>query len=123
MRSGPRLIEPVVKRGEIYWADLGTGRGSEQRGFRPVLVIQNDVGNQYSSTTIVVALTTRLEKRQLPTHVELGKGEAGLDKPGLVLCEQLRTLAKERLKRKAGHLSALRMEEVDLALKISLDLS
>jgi len=123
MKSGPRTIEPVVRRGEIYWADLGAGRGSEQRGLRPVLVIQNNVGNRFSPTTIVAALTTRVEKRQLPTHVELREGEAGLDKAGLVLCEQLRTLAKERLARRAGQLSTSRMEEVNRALKISLDLA
>lgn len=122
MRSGPRTIEPVVKRGEIYWVDLGTGRGSERRGFRPVLVIQNEVGNRYSPTTIVAALTTRVAKRQLPTHVELREGEGGLDESGLVLCEQLRTLAKERLGRRAGQLSTLRMGEVNEALEISLDL-
>ncbi len=109
-----------IKRGELYYADLSPVIGSEQGGVRPVLIIQNDVGNKYSPTIIVCAVTSRLTKAKLPTHIELREGESGLKKASVALLEQLRTLDKRRLKEKIGFLSSEKMERVDHALLISL---
>ena len=87
----------MIRRGEIYWADLDPVRGHEQAGTRPVLIIQNDVGNQYSSTTIAAAITSRISKKRLPVHVEISVQESGLPKDSLVLLEQIRTLDMERI--------------------------
>jgi mRNA interferase MazF len=111
----------MIRRGEIYLADLDPVRGHEQAGTRPVLIIQNDIGNQYSSTTIVAAITSRISKKRLPTHVEVSTQESGLPKDSVVLLEQIRTLDKERLIRKMGVISQ-KMEEVNGALHKSLDL-
>jgi len=112
----------MISRGEIYWAELDPVRGHEQAGTRPVLIIQNDVGNQYGSTTIAAAITSRISKKRLPVHVEVAAQESGLPKASLILLEQIRTLDMERLGRKAGRLSAHKMREVDIALHKSLAL-
>jgi len=111
----------MIRRGEVYLADLNPVRGHEQGGTRPVLVIQNDIGNEYSSTTIVAAITSRT-KSHMPIHVKVAAGESRLAKDSIVLLEQIRTLDKERLMRKLGGLAQEKMQEVDLALHKSLDL-
>jgi mRNA interferase MazF len=110
----------VVKRGDIYYADLSPVIGSEQGGIRPVLIIQNDIGNKYSPTIIIAAITSQINKAKLPTHVEISSEEYGLNKDSVILLEQVRTIDKRRLKDKIGHISDLLMNEVDDALKISL---
>lgn len=109
-----------VKRGEIYYADLSPVVGSEQGGVRPVLVIQNDVGNRYSPTVVVCAVTSQLSKAKLPTHVELRSGAGGLSRDSVALLEQIRTLDKRRLKSRLGELSTRGMEMVDRAILVSL---
>ncbi|MFR1709002.1 MAG: type II toxin-antitoxin system PemK/MazF family toxin [Clostridium sp.] len=112
----------VIKRGDIFYADLSPVVGSEQGGIRPVIIIQNDVGNRYSPTVIVSAITSQINKAKLPTHVEISSEEYGLNKDSVVLLEQVRTLDKRRLKEKIGHMTDEDMVKVDIALKISLDL-
>ena len=109
-----------VRRGQIYYADLSPVVGSEQGGTRPVLVIQNDVGNKYSPTVIACAVTSQMTKAKLPTHIELRQGQFGLPKDSVVLVEQIRTLDKRRLKEKLGQLDEKTMEKVDKAILISL---
>ena len=109
-----------ILRGEIYLADLSPALGSEQSGVRPVLIVQNDIGNKFSPTVVVVALTSKLEKAQIPTHVEICGSEYGLSAKSLILCEQIRTIDKRRLKLKIGALSAQMIGKVNEALKISL---
>lgn len=109
-----------VKRGEIYYADLSPVVGSEQGGIRPVLVIQNDVGNKYSPTVIVSAITSQLSKAKLPTHIDLSAEKYNLPKNSVALLEQIRTLDKRRLKEKVTTLSADKMREVNKAILISL---
>ncbi len=111
----------MVRRGEVYLADLNPVRGHEQGGTRPVLVIQNDTGNEYSGTTIAAAITSRTRSR-MPIHVGVAAEESGLPKDSIVLLEQIRTLDNERLMRKLGRLSQEKMQEVDVALHKSLDL-
>lgn len=109
-------------RGEIYFANLEQGIGSEQEGYRPVVIIQNDVGNRHSPTVIVAAITSRKETREkLPTHFYVGE-ESGLDRPSVVMLEQLRTLDKQRLDKYVGRLDQKKLAELDNALAISLDL-
>lgn len=110
----------MVKRGEMYYADLSPVIGSEQGGIRPVLIIQNDIGNKYSPTIIAAAVTSRLNKARLPTHIELTSETYGLPKDSVVLLEQLRTLDKKRLKDKIGLLDNETMNKVNNALLISL---
>ena len=109
-----------VRRGQIYYADLSPVVGSEQGGTRPVLVIQDDVGNKYSPTVIACAVTSQMTKAKLPTHIELRQGQFGLPKDSVVLLEQIRTLDKRRLKEKLGQLDEKTMEKVDKAILISL---
>ncbi len=109
-----------VKRGQIYYADLSPVVGSEQGGTRPVLVIQNDVGNKYSPTVIACAVTSQLTKAKLPTHIEVRQGQFGLPKDSVILLEQIRTLDKRRLKEKIGQLDSATMSKVDRAILISL---
>lgn len=109
-----------VKRGELYYADLSPVVGSEQGGIRPVLVVQNDVGNKYSPTVIAAAVTSKINKARLPTHIELNASTYGLIKDSVVLLEQIRTIDKRRLKERIGLLSAQTMSRVDDALLISL---
>ena len=109
----------IVKRGDIYYADLSPVIGSEQGGIRPVLVVQNDVGNRYSPTVIVSAITSQINKAKLPTHIEIAARDYGLQKDSVILLEQIRTIDKKRLKEKIGHLDDELMEMVNEALKIS----
>lgn len=113
----------IVSRGEVYYADLSPVIGSEQGGLRPVLIIQNDVGNKYSPTVIIAAITSQITKAKLPTHIELDKNTYNLPKDSVVLLEQLRTLDKLRLKEKIGNLDENVMKKIDLALMISLGIS
>ncbi len=110
----------TIKRGEIYCADLDPVVGSEQGGIRPVLIIQNDIGNRFSPTVIVLAITSQMQKAHLPTHVEVPAGRTGLSKPSIVLAEQMRTLEKQRLRKRMGELSSLEMARVDGAILASL---
>ncbi len=113
-------MEGQIKRGEIYYADLSPVVGSEQGGVRPVLIIQNDVGNKYSPTVIVSAITSQLGKAKLPTHIELPAEKYNLPKNSVALLEQIRTLDKRRLQEKVTTLSPEKMREVNKALLISL---
>ena len=110
------------KRGEIYYADLSPVVGSEQGGVRPVVIIQNDIGNKYSPTVIVAAITSQINKAKLPTHIELSQESYGLPKDSVVLLEQVRTLDKHRLKDKIGVLDSEKMKKLENALLISLGL-
>ena len=110
----------MIKRGDIYYADLSPVVGSEQGGLRPILIVQNDIGNRYSPTIIAAAITSKLTKAKLPTHIELPKDEYGLEKDSVVLLEQIRTLDKSRLKEKLSSLSEIKMQEVNRAMLISL---
>ena len=112
----------IVKRGDIYYADLSPVVGSEQGGVRPVLIIQNDVGNKYSPTVIATAITSQINKAKMPTHIELDANEYGLSKDSVVLAEQIRTIDKKRLKEKIGHLDDSLMDKVNEALEISFGL-
>lgn len=109
----------TVKRGDIYYADLSPVIGSEQGGVRPVLIIQNDVGNKYSPTIIAAAITSKINKAKMPTHIELAANEYGLSKDSVILLEQIRTIDKQRLREKIGKLDAGMMARVDKALFIS----
>jgi mRNA interferase MazF len=116
-------VKPVeVKRGYIFFADLSPVVGSEQGGVRPVLVIQNDVGNRYSPTVIIAAITSQIDKAKLPTHVEINAAEYHLDRDSVVLLEQIRTIDKQRLQKKITELDERVMKQVDDALRISLGL-
>ena len=110
----------MVRRGEIYYADLSPVVGSEQGGLRPVLIIQNDIGNRYSPTVIVAAITSKIDKARLPTHIEIQADEYGLSKDSVVLAEQVRTIDKRRLRERVGLLSQEAMAAVDEALQISM---
>lgn len=112
----------IVRRGEIYYADLSPVVGSEQGGVRPVLIVQNDVGNKFSPTVIAAAITSQRDKTNLPTHIEVGASHTGLLKDSVVLLEQVRTLDKHRLKEKMGRLDDGSMNKVDEALSISFGL-
>ena len=110
----------TIKRGQLYYADLSPVVGSEQGGVRPVLVVQNDVGNKYSPTVIAAAVTSKINKAKLPTHIELPSNSYGLAKDSVILLEQIRTLDKRRLKERIGELSENTMTRVDKAILISL---
>ncbi len=112
-----------VVRGDIYYADLSPVVGSEQGGVRPVLVVQNDVGNKYSPTVIIAAITSQLTKAKLPTHIELNKEQFHLMKDSVVLLEQIRTLDKRRLKEKISSIDENTMKKVDIAIMISLGIT
>ena len=112
----------IVKRGDIYYADLSPVIGSEQGGVRPSLVVQNDVGNKYSPTIIIAAITSQINKARLPTHVEKTAQDFGLPKDSVVLLEQIRTIDKKRLREKIGKFDEDMMRKVDQALKISVGL-
>jgi len=112
----------VIKRGDVFYADLSPVVGSEQGGIRPVLVIQNDIGNRYSPTTIVSAITSQIAKARLPTHVELPARVSGLDRDSVILLEQIRTIDKRRLRQRVTHLGDDIMEKVNEALAISVGL-
>jgi len=110
----------MIRRGDIFYADLSPVVGSEQGGLRPILILQNDIGNRYSPTVIAAAITSKLNKAKLPTHIELSCAEYGLEKDSVVLLEQIRTLDKSRLKEKVSTLSEIKMQEVNRAMLISL---
>jgi mRNA interferase MazF len=112
-----------IKRGEIYYADLSPVIGSEQGGIRPVLIIQNDVGNKYSPTVIAAAITSQKDKTKLPTHISVEANGSGLAKDSIVLLEQVRTIDKQRLKEKMGCLDNNSMVMVDRALSVSFGLN
>jgi len=112
-----------IKRGEIYYADLSPVIGSEQGGMRPVLIVQNDVGNKHSPTVIAAAITSQKEKSRLPTHISLNAQDCGLAKDSIVLLEQVRTLDKKRLKERMGELDNDSMSRVDNALSVSFGLN
>lgn len=112
----------IVKRGDIFYADLSPVVGSEQGGIRPVLVIQNDVGNKYSPTVIVAAITSQINKAKMPTHIELSGDVYGLSKDSVVLMEQIRTIDKKRLKERIGHMDEENTKDIDEALRISFGL-
>lgn len=113
----------LVKRGEIYYADLSPVVGSEQGGMRPVLIVQNDVGNRHSPTVIAAAITSQKDKSRLPTHISINADRCGLAKDSIVLLEQVRTLDKQRLKERMGELDEGAMTKVDNALSVSFGLS
>ena len=112
----------TVRRGDIYYADLSPVVGSEQGGVRPVLIIQNDIGNRYSPTVIAAAITSRMSKTHLPTHIDVFADRVGLAKDSVILLEQIRTLDKRRLREKMGHLDEGMMNEVNTAIAISFGL-
>ena len=111
-----------VERGEIYYADLSPVVGSEQGGLRPVLIVQNDIGNKHSPTVIAAAITSRHDKARLPTHIEIGGKGCGLSRDSVVLLEQIRTLDKRRLRERMGKLDSHSMNEINSALTISFGL-
>ena len=112
-----------IRRGDIYYADLSPVVGSEQGGIRPVLIIQNDIGNKFSPTVIAAAITSKTDKSKLPTHIDVYAEKYGLARDSVILLEQIRTLDKKRLKEKMGHLDDNVMAEVNDAINISFGLS
>ncbi len=112
----------LVRRGDIYWVDFGTPRGSEQGGRRPALIVQNDAGNLSSITTIIAAITSKI-KGSYPFHVEVQATESGLPQDSTILLEQLLTINKDRLLERVGSLSSVKIKEVDNALQVSLGIS
>ena len=113
----------VVKRGDIFYADLSPVIGSEQGGTRPVLVVQNDVGNKFSPTVIIAAITSQINKAKLPTHIEISANDFGLLKDSVILLEQIRTIDKKRLREKIGRLDDELQQRVDEALGVSFGIS
>ena len=113
-------MDTHVKRGDIFYADLSPVVGSEQGGVRPVIVIQNNVGNKYSPTIIIAAITSQINKARLPTHIEISAPHFGLPKDSVVLLEQIRTIDKKRLREKIGRFNDDMMEKIDEGLRISL---
>ncbi|MBM6616044.1 type II toxin-antitoxin system PemK/MazF family toxin [Desemzia sp. RIT804] len=112
----------MVKRGDIYYADLSPVVGSEQGGMRPVLVVQNNVGNHYSPTVIVAAITAKIQKGKMPTHVEISAEKHGIERDSVVLLEQIRTIDKQRLREKVTHLDYATMKKINEAIEVSLGL-
>lgn len=112
-----------IQRGDIFYADLSPVVGSEQGGVRPVLIVQNDVGNKYSPTVIAAAITSQMEKAKLPTHINIKGDGCGLAKNSVVLLEQVRTIDKKRLKERMGKVENNYMDRVDRALVVSLGLA
>ena len=112
----------TVKRGDIYYADLSPVIGSEQGGVRPVLIVQNDVGNKYSPTVIAAAITSKTDKNKMPTHIDVYADSFGLEKNSVILLEQIRTLDKKRLREKMGHLDEAVMNKVNSAISVSFGL-
>ncbi len=113
----------MIRRGDIYYADLRPVVGSEQGGVRPVLIIQNDAGNRHSPTVICAAITSKMNKAKLPTHVELSKNQCDMVKNSVILLEQVRTIDKTRLKEKVCHLDSSLMSQVNKALIVSMEIS
>ena len=117
-----RNIKMTIRRGDIFYADLSPVIGSEQGGLRPVLIVQNDVGNRYSPTVIAAAITSRMTKTKLPTHIDVAGDDVGLAKDSVILLEQIRTIDKTRLKEKMGHLNDSMMSNVNNAISVSFGL-
>ena len=115
-------MDTNIKRGDIYYADLSPVVGREQGGLRPVLIVQNDIGNRYSPTVIAAAITSKMGKAKLPTHIDIYASEVGLAKDSVILLEQIRTLDKRRLREKMGHLDEGVMNRVDGAIAVSFGL-
>ena len=113
------IMNSQIRRGDIYYADLSPVVGSEQGGLRPVLIIQNDVGNKYSPTVIAAAITSRMSKTRLPTHIDIYAERAGLARDSVILLEQIRTLDKRRLRERMGHLDGEMMDRVNNAIAVS----
>ena len=113
----------IVKRGDIYYADLSPVVGSEQGGVRPVLIVQNDVGNKYSPTVIAAAITSQINKAKLPTHIEITAEDYGLSRDSVILLAQIRTIDKKRLREKIGRLDDELMDKVNEAISVSFGLS
>jgi len=113
----------IIKRGDLFFANLNPVIGSEQGGLRPVVVIQNDIGNTYSPTTIVAAITSQIKRAKLPTHVEIKRNKSHLERDSVILCEQLRTIDKKRLSEKIGQLDGDTMLKIDNALGVSIGLT
>lgn len=111
-----------IRRGDIYYADLSPVVGSEQGGVRPVLIVQNDVGNKYSPTVIAAAITSKTDKSKMPTHIDVFADKYGLEKNSVILLEQIRTLDKKRLREKMGHLDETVMTQVNSAISVSFGL-
>ena len=122
-RRSVNFVDTIVKRGEIYYADLSPVVGSEQGGVRPVLIVQNDTGNRHSPTVIAAAITSQTGKAKLPTHIELAAERCGLPKDSVILLEQIRTLDKRRLRERMGKVDGAVMEKVDTAIAVSFGLS
>lgn len=116
-------MDSNVKRGDIFYADLSPVVGSEQGGTRPVLIVQNDVGNKHSPTVIAAAITSQTGKARLPTHINIRAADTGLAKDSVVLLEQIRTLDKHRLRERAGQITPADQKRVDQALDVSLGLN
>lgn len=112
----------MIRRGDIFYANLNPVLGSEQGGLRPVLIIQNDIGNTYSPTTIVAAITSKIKRAKLPTHIEISAAQYKLEKDSVILLEQLRTIDKQRLKERIARLDDQTMKNVNGAISISLGL-
>ncbi len=123
MPMAERGVEMIIRRGDIYYADLRPVIGSEQGGIRPVLIIQNDTGNKHSPTVICAAITSQMHKSKLPTHVEIDSSKYDIIKDSVILLEQLRTIDKKRLKDKVCHLDSEIIRKVDHALLVSLELN
>lgn len=117
------MVKMLIKRGDIYYADLSPVVGSEQGGVRPVLIVQNDVGNKHSPTVIAAAITSQIGKARLPTHISIDAVNYGLTKDSVVLLEQIRTIDKKRLKDKMGHLDDEVMQQVNDAINVSFGLT
>jgi mRNA interferase MazF len=115
-------VAMIIRRGDIFYADLRPVVGSEQGGIRPVIILQNDAGNRYSPTVICAAITSKMNKAKLPTHVPLDCRKCQLEKNSVILLEQIRTIDKSRLREKVCHLNCYILEQVDKALKVSLNL-
>ena len=115
-------MDTSIKRGDIYYADLSQVVGSEQGGIRPVLIVQNNVGNRYSPTVIAAAITSQINKAKMPTHITLGAPNYGLTKDSIILTEQIRTLDKRRLRERMGKVDNKVMEQIDAAIAVSFGL-
>ncbi|MFZ2353296.1 type II toxin-antitoxin system PemK/MazF family toxin [Paucilactobacillus nenjiangensis] len=116
------MAKVEIKRGDIFYADLSPVIGSEQGGLRPVVIIQNDIGNHYSPTVIVAAITAKMQKPNMPTHVQINSEYVGIEKDSVILLEQVRTIDKQRLRDKVTHLSDGLMHKVDRSLQVSIGL-
>ena len=116
-------MDSNIKRGDIYYADLSPVVGSEQGGIRPVLIVQNNVGNRYSPTVIAAAITSQINKAKMPTHITVGAPNYGLTKDSIILTEQIRTLDKKRLRERMGRVDSAVMEKVDAAIAVSFGLT